>query len=323
MKKNIIKQKQRQKQSVTVNVNLAKARARSSRAKKSRGKKGSVMMLPPPIYASPINNLIPAMYGAQGQQIQPKSTEELLKSFLSKAEPAPEKPWSTLNSTPASSVKNSLKSPIVSSLASFKSLGSSDPISSYMSSSSDTPDWVSEISTPSILSSKKSISTPSTRSGNVSSYSLGLSDSTFSDDSLEDAEYNKDRQEYFEKYGKHLPSGLPSPFQNEERTYLKASEPDNESTAPKFSDKGPESFYETLDRLEAKTKSDINNLWEPRRPDKREPVRIPFEDESSVSSLGSYQSPPRMVRVVSSESQQSDPLNPFPNKIYNKMMGYF
>jgi hypothetical protein len=259
------------------------------------------------------------MYGAQGQQIQPKSTEELLKSFLSKAEPAPEKPWSTLNSTPASSVKNSLKSPIVSSLASFKSLGSSDPISSYMSSSSDTPDWVSEISTPSILSSKKSISTPSTRSGNVSSYSLGLSDSTFSDDSLEDAEYHKDRQEYFEKYGKHLPSGLPSgkppiPFQNKERTYLKASEPDNEANAPKFSDKGPESFYETLDRLEAKTKSDINNLLEPRRPDKREPVRIPFEDDFSVSSLGSYQS---------SESQQSDPLNPFPNKIYNKMMGYF
>ena len=318
MPKKVVTQKQKQRQSVTVNISLAKARARA-KAKKSRGKKGSVMMLPPPIYASPINNLIPAMYGSQGQQIQPKSTEELLKSFLSKAEPAPEKPWSTLNSTPASSVKNSLKSPILSSLASFKSLGSSDPISSYMSSSSVTPDWVSELSTPSILSSKKSISTPSTRSGNVSS-----SSSSMSTDSLEDANYYKTRQEYFEKYGKHLPNDMPTPFQNEERTYLKASEPDNESTAPKFSDKVPESFYETLDRLEARTLSDINNLWEPRRPDKREPVRIPFEDESSVSSLGSSQlTPPRLVRVVSSESQQSDPLNPFPNKIYNKMMGYF
>ena len=311
MPKKVVSQKQKQRQSVVVNVNLAKVKARAkAKAKKSRGKKGSVMMLPPPIYASPINNLIPAMYGSQGQQIQPKSTEELLKTFLSKAEPAPEKPWSTLNSTPASSVKNSLKSPIVSSLASFKSLGS---VPSNISSSSDTPDWVSDITTPSILSSRKSISTPSTRSGNVSSFSLGLSDSSFSTDSLEDAEYYKDRQEYFEKYGKHLPNDKPpTPFQNEERTYLKASEPDNESTAPKFSDKGPESFYETLDRIET------------RRPDKREPVRIPFEDESSVSSLGSSQlTPPRMVRVVSSESQQSDPLNPFPNKIYNKMMGYF
>jgi hypothetical protein len=100
----------------------------------------------------------------------------------------------------------------------------------------------------------------------------------------------------------------PTPFQNEERTYLKASEHDNESTAPKFSDKQSESFYEMLNRLESETQKEINNLEPRRRPDKREPVRIPFEDDFSVSSLGSY---------------QSDPLNPFPNKIYNKMMGYF
>ena len=68
MPKKLVTQKQRQTQSVVVNVNLAKAKARA-KAKKSRGKRSSVMMLPPPIYASPINNLIPAMYGTQGQQI--------------------------------------------------------------------------------------------------------------------------------------------------------------------------------------------------------------------------------------------------------------
>ena len=99
---------------------------------------------------------------------------------------------------------------------------------------------------------------------------------------------------------------LPTPFENEERTYLKASEPDNEATAPKFSDKAPTSFYETLDRIEARTVSDINNLLEPRRPDRRPPVRVQLDEEAS---LGSY--------------QQTDPLNPFPEKMYNKMMGYF
>lgn len=304
MPKKVVSQKQRQKQSVTVNISLAKAKARA-KAKKSRGKRSSVMMLPPPIYASPINNLIPAMYGSQGQQIQPKSTEELLKSFLSKSEPEPVKTWNTLGSSPA-----------LTSLASFKSLGSGDPLPPYMSSSSDTPDWVSELSTPSILSSKKSISTPSTRSGKVSS------NSSMSSDSL-NADFDQKRLDYFRNKIFKETGIMPTPFQNEERTYLKASEPDNESTAPKFSDKSPESFYEMLNRLESETQKEINNL-EPRRPDRRPPVRIPFEDESSVSSLGSYQlTPPRMVRVVSSESQQSDPLNPFPEKMYNKMMGYF
>jgi hypothetical protein len=288
-KKLVQKQKQKQRQSVVVNVNLAKARARAS-AKKSRGKKSSVMMLPAPIYASPINNLIPAMYGNQGQQIQPKSTEELLKTFLSKAEPAPVKTWSTLGGESS-----------LSSLGAFKSLGSVP--SKISSSSSDTPDWVSELSTPSVLSSYKSISTPSTKSPN-SSMSSEISRPLLSDEYEAINPLTGKKQRYLKPMSDPFSSDIPTPFQNEERTYLKASEPDNEANAPKFSDKAPTSIYDTLDRLEARTLSDINNLLEPRRPDRRPPVRVQLDEEASLSSV-------------------QDPLNPFPQKMYNKMMGYF
>jgi len=296
--KRVIKQKQ--KQSVTVNISLAKERARASRAKKSKGKRSSGMMLPPPIYASPINNLIPAMYGAQGQQIQPKSTEELLKNFLSKAEPH----WNTLGSAPKSTeefIKSSSKTPIVSSLASFKSLGSGNPLPDYVS---DSPDWVSELSTPSVISSYKSISTSSTKSPIVSSLasfkSLGsvpssisllgsVSPSLFSDltehslntqweiyntlvDIAEDIKKEQIQDFRSKKLSEQLKEQLknkniPRPFQNEERTYLKASEPDNESTAPKFSEKAPTSIYDTL---------------EARRPDRRHPIRVQLDEEASV-----------------------------------------
>ena len=79
-----VKQKQKQKQSVVVNVNVAKARAKSSAKKSGKGGgggKGSVMMLPPPIYTSSIDRLTPAMYGSQGQQIQQRGMEDLLRSF--------------------------------------------------------------------------------------------------------------------------------------------------------------------------------------------------------------------------------------------------
>jgi hypothetical protein len=97
---------------------------------------------------------------------------------------------------------------------------------------------------------------------------------------------------------------VPTPFQNEERSYLSASEPD--LTAPKFSqnearvsqqniyesinniepaaiDRSSKYFYDTLNRMEEKTQKEINKLTpqipEPfRRPDKRPPVRIPAEE---------------------------------------------
>lgn len=82
-KKVLQKQKQRQRQSVVVNVNVAKARAKSSAKKSGKSGGGSRgYMLPPPIYASPIDRLTPAMYGSQGQQIKEQNIEQLLKNFL-------------------------------------------------------------------------------------------------------------------------------------------------------------------------------------------------------------------------------------------------
>jgi hypothetical protein len=80
-----VSQKQKQKQSVTVNISLEKAKARAKSSAKKSGKgegEGSVMMLPPPIYTSSIDRLTPAMYGSQGQQIQQRGMEDLLRSFL-------------------------------------------------------------------------------------------------------------------------------------------------------------------------------------------------------------------------------------------------
>ena len=240
-------QKQKQKQSVVVNVNVAKARAKS-RAKKS-GHGGRGYMLPPPIYASPIDRLTPAMYGSQGQQIQQQSLDQLLKNFLSNQQNQQVGSFKTLGSAPGSSS------------VSYKP-------KSYTSGSSN-PDYVSGMYDP--------------MSDNVSE--------------MTDPSYM---------------SEAPSPFNNEEKSYLKVSDPD--LTAPKFSqnearvsqqniyesinniepaaiDRSSKYFYDMLNRMEEKTQKEINKLNpqipEPfRRPDKRPPVRIPAEENYFQNQQG-------------------------------------
>jgi hypothetical protein len=136
MKKSIKqKQKQKQKQTTIVNINLAKARARAKSSAKKSGGRSSVMMLPPPIYASPIDRLTPAMYGAQGQQIQQKSMEEVLRNFLTNQEKqtAPVSTPNTLGSAPRSAPR--------SALSSLSSYGSTNATANSSTSSNSLTDY--------------------------------------------------------------------------------------------------------------------------------------------------------------------------------------
>lgn len=274
--KKIVKQKQKQRQSVVVNVNLAKAKAKS-RAKKSgkKGGKGSIMMLPPPIYTSPIDRLTPAMYGSQGQQIQQQSLDQMLKNFLSNQEKQQTNTgFKSLGGEPQLKSTSSFIPYDDSSDKSFKSLGSypgSSSVSynpkSYASGSSN-PDYVSGMN------------------GSYGSYGSGdpwpdnvseLTDST----------------------------NIPSPFNNEERSYLKASEPDYEANAPQFSEKlKPEhSIYETIRQMEEGILREQDLINQSQKwvedsykkypsPIKSSPSKtniIPFDESSgSNQSLGSF-----------------------------------
>jgi hypothetical protein len=335
--KKIIKQKQKQRQSVTVNVNLAKSRARASAKKsgtKSRGvSRGSVMMLPPPIYTSPVDKLTPSIYGAQGQQIQQRSMEELLKNFLSNQE----------KQTASLSIPNKLGSAPESGSASLNSLR-------YF------PNQHSDSSLGSFSSDSLNSRTASTSIYSRIPSSSGSSiSSSFSPDSLdEDALYRRNRQEYFNKYGKPLPLDLPSyyrdnvsemtdpsymsdftkpmstesqydralaspfssdipiPFQNEERSYLRTAEPDYEANIPKFS------------QNEARVSQ--GNIYESsRRPDKRPPVKI-IDDSSTIdsSTVSSVPNKKRMPVIYDDSSVDTSSIlsNPFPERMYNKMMGF-
>lgn len=254
--KRVIKQKQKQKQTTIVNINVAKAKAKS-RAKKSgkKGGKGSVMMLPPPIYTSPIDRLTPAMYGSQGQQIQQQSLDQMLKNFLSNQEKQQTNTgFKSLGGEPQLRSTSSFILYDDSSDKSFRSLGSypgSSSVSynpkSYASGSGDPwPDNVSE-----------------------------LTDST----------------------------NIPSPFNNEEHSYLKASEPDYEANAPQFSEKlKPEhSIYETIRQMEEgilreqylinQSQKWVEDSYK-NSPIKSSPSKtniIPFDESSgSNQSLGSF-----------------------------------
>jgi hypothetical protein len=82
-------------------------------------------------------------------------------------------------------------------------------------------------------------------------------------------------------------SNIPTPFQNEERSYLRTAEPDFEANIPKFS------------QNEARVSQ--GNIYESsRRPDKRPPIKIYDDSSVDTSSISS---------------------NPFPERMYNKMMG--
>lgn len=348
--KKIVKQKQKQKQSVVVNVNLARAKARAKSSAKKSGRKGSVMMLPPPIYASPIDRLTPAMYGAQGQQIQQRSMEEVLRNFLSnqQKQTAPVSTPNTLGSAPRATPKS--VSSHGSTNATANSSTSSNSLTDYGSSNSaslNSLKYFPNQHSDSSLSSDNSLRTKTPSTSIYSTIPSSSGSSSFSLDSLdEDAAYRRNRQEYFNKYGKHLPPDLPSysdnvselsdssyfstdslmptPFRNEEKTYLKASEPDYDINEPK-------SFSQNEARMSQ------GNIYESaRRPERRPPVIIPNEEESSVeSSVKVGGGEPKIFRprkprprkprllgdyeVVGEEEVISE--NPFPERIYNKMMG--
>jgi len=332
-----VSQKQKQKQSVVVNVNVAKARAKSSAKKSGKGGsggRGSVMMLPPPIYASPLDRLTPGMYNSQGQQIQQRSMEELLKGFLSNqqnqqtntgfkslggAEPqlrstssfipyddSSDKSFRSLGSL--SSFPGSLGS---STKGSFASTTSRYPILSSVGSSLSSKSF--ETSYPDYVSGMNGSYGGSYGSGDPLPDDISeLTDPTYMSEYSSISKPMSTESQYDRALASPFSSDIPNPFQNEERSYLKASEPDYESTAPKFTDTPPESITEII-----------------RRPQKRPPVRmsldeesisyqgtpaskvniIPFEDEMSSDSLSNY-------------SRDSLNSNPFPKKIYNKMMGF-
>lgn len=194
-KKNVIKQRQKQTTIVNINLAKAKARARASAKKsgaKSRGGRNSVMMLPPPIYTSPIDRLTPAMYSSQGQQIQQQSLDQLLKNFLSNQQNQQVGSFKTLGSAP----------------------GSTDNLNKPFKSFQDYQDLLPKIR-------KK---TPE---------ELEIIKEKYRKDLI-----NKgiDPYQYQE---------IPTPFNNEERSYLSAAEPDYESALPFYNRVEP-SIYETL-----------------------------------------------------------------------------
>jgi len=334
--KRVVKQKQKQRQSVTVNVNVAKARSKSS-AKKS-GKKGSgrgsVMMLPPPIYTSPIDRLTPAMYGSQGQQIQQKSMEDLLKNFLSNQQNQQTNTgFKSLGGEPQLRSTSEFIPYDDSSDKSFKSLGSAPPPGS--SSVSYNPS--SEISRP-LLDDEYYAINPLT--GKKQRYVNPMSDNI---SEMTDPSYMSDPFSRSSQYS------LASPFSADSLDY--------ESTAPKFSqdearvsqgniyeslkqndpalnDRSSKHFYDLLNRMEEKTQKEIDTLTpqipEPfRRPDKRPPIRLQIDDDESILTG----TPASQVNIIPFEDEMSsdslsnfsgDSLNtnPFPKNIFNKMMGF-
>ena len=386
-----VSQKQKQKQSVVVNVNVAKAKARSkSSAKKSRGygggggggggAGGSVsVQMPPQIYASPLDKLTPAMYGSQGQQIQQRSMEELLKNFLSNQEkqqtntgfkslggesqlrstsefiPYDDSSNKSFRSLGGESQLRSTSEFIPyddSSDKSFRSLGSLSSLPGSSSLSYKPPSlnslgsW-SNINSDSSLDSNSLLDSLKSKTASTSIYSRIPSSSgsfTFSDDvseisrpipddiseltdpsymSINSDDYARQRLEYFRDKIFKETGVMPIPFQNEERTYLKASEPDYEKNVPKFS------------QNEAQVSQ--KNIYESsRRPQKRPPVKVEL-DEESISYKGTPATrasgtPASKVNIIPFEDEMSsdslsnystDSLNtnPFPKNIYNKMMG--
>jgi hypothetical protein len=345
--KRVIKQKQKQKQTTIVNINLAKAKARAKSSAKKSGGKGSVMMLPPPIYTSPIDRLTPAMYGAQGQQIQQKSMEEVLRNFLSNQQKqnAPVSTPNTLGTAPRSAL-SSLSS-YGSTNATANSSTSSNSLTDYGSSNSSSLNslrYFPNQHSDSSLGSLSSDNSLRTKTPSTSIYStIGSSIDAWNSDNvseLSDRTYFSKPMSTESQYDRALASPfstdssfstdsifskdslVPTPFQREEKTYLKASEPDDNINVPKFS------------QNEARISQ--GNIYESaRRPERRPPVIIPNEDESSVES---YKPQNPLIRQVSNESsvnpfpeyKPQNPLirqvsnesseNPFPEKMYNKIM---
>jgi hypothetical protein len=308
------KQKQKQRQSVTVNVNVAKSRSKSS-AKKSGAKskgRGSVMMLPPPIYASSIDRLTPAMYGSQGQQIQQKSMEDLLKNFLSNQQNQQTNTgFRSLGGEPQLTSKSEFIPYDDSSDKSFKSLGSASNSYYYPGSSSESyrpksytsgssnPDYVSGMSNTSStirgdpipdnvseMTDPSYMSDPFSRS---SQYSLA---SPFSTDSLD------------------YESTAPKFSQDEARVSQKNIYESIKNLEPAATDRSSKHFYDLLNRMEEKTQKEIDKLEMPepfRRPERRPPIRLQIDDDEMTNS------------TFSTDSLET---NPFPKNMYNKMMGF-
>lgn len=365
-----VTQKQKQKQTTIVNINVAKARAKAS-AKKSgkKGGRGSVMMLPPPIYASPIDRLTPAMYGPQGQQIQQRSMDDLLRNFLSNQQNQQTNTgFKTLGGEPQLRSTSEFIPYDESTGTSFRSLGSlssSNATANSSSSSNSLTDYGSLGSWSNINSDSSKGSSTTSRYPILSSVGSSYpgSSSVSYNPSLENSRsllndeyyainpltgkkqrylnpnYPDDISEitdptYMSEFSKPMStesqydralaspfsSDIPIPFQNEERSYLKASEPDYEKNAPKFSDTPPKSITEII-----------------RRPERRPPVRIEL-DEESISYQGTPATrasgtPASKVNIIPFEDEMSsdslsnyssDSLNtnPYPKNIYNKMMGF-
>jgi hypothetical protein len=79
-------------------------------------------------------------------------------------------------------------------------------------------------------------------------------------------DHDRERLEYFRNKIFKETGVMPVPFQNEERSYLSASEPDYESTAPKFSQNearvSQKNIYESLKKQEPPVYDTIRKLEE-------------------------------------------------------------
>lgn len=104
------RQKQRQKQSVIVNVNLAKhtaPRMSSSRPANNR------QQLPAPIYASPVQNLVPQVFNKEGKQTsQPTLAEQIEKYFENKQQPQQVNVLGPIQPPALSSAKRNSRTPL-------------------------------------------------------------------------------------------------------------------------------------------------------------------------------------------------------------------
>jgi hypothetical protein len=200
-KKLVQKQKQKQKQSVVVNVNVAKARAKKSGTKR--------VQIPPAIYASPIQNLVPQAFSKEGRQISIPTLEDQMKDFF-KSQQQP---------------KNILGEPELRSKSEL---------------------------IPYDVSSDRSF-----RSANAREFQNEVLKKLSPEEQKQQEKAKKNVEKMYQDIlrKRESESNIPTPFEREERSYLKQSEPDYESAVPFYNRLEP-SIYETLRRLESNVKRD-------------------------------------------------------------------
>lgn len=190
------RQKQRQKQSVVVNVNLGK---RSASGKSKSNPRNQSQQLPAPIYASPIQNLVPQLFSGGKQVSQPTLEEQMkliMKSLSQPETPGMLEPSSIEDNTPRRRSRTPLRT--------------IQPLEEFTISQEELMD--------SPVKLKKKGGRPIGAKNKPKTYAT-----EFLEGEVVDAIPLKSNDpEYSEKL-------IPPPFDKEERTYLQSAEPYNET----------------------------------------------------------------------------------------------